>query len=110
VARRPAAKRITAGKVLAGSRPSSRNCAYEHPESSTERTGHRSKAAEFKTWAIVEVVGHVECAGFVTSETIAGSAMLRIDVPEVKERAATKKEKNTPSLQKGRLPVRPDTL
>ena len=36
--------------------------------------------------------------------------MLRIDVPEVKERAATKKEKNTPSLQKGRLPVRPDTL
>ena len=44
--------------------------------------------AEFKTWAIVEVMGHVEYAGFVTAETIAGSAMLRVDVPEVKDRTA----------------------
>jgi hypothetical protein len=37
-----------------------------------------SEKSEFKTWAIVEVMGHVEYAGFVTAETIAGSAMLRV--------------------------------
>lgn len=37
----------------------------------------------FKSWAIVEVMGHVTYAGFVTVETIAGAAMLRVDVPPV---------------------------
>lgn len=36
----------------------------------------------FQSWAIVEVMGHVTYAGYVTAETIAGHAMLRIDVPE----------------------------
>src|ERR1700729_1334343 len=54
--------------------------------------------AEFKTWAIVEVMGHVEYAGFVTAETIAGSAMLRVDVPEVKDRAAFTKYLATGAL------------
>jgi len=35
----------------------------------------------FKAWAIVEVMGHKSYAGFVTAETIAGAALLRIDVP-----------------------------
>ena len=38
---------------------------------------------EFKTWAIVEVMGHVEYAGFISAENIAGTPMLRIDVPKV---------------------------
>lgn len=42
-----------------------------------------STQSEFKTWAIVEVMGHVEYAGFVCSETVAGAAMLRIDVPQI---------------------------
>lgn len=37
---------------------------------------------EFKSWAIVEVMGHVEYAGYVSSENIAGTPMLRIDVPK----------------------------
>jgi hypothetical protein len=55
-------------------------------------------ASEFNTWAIVEVMGHVEYAGFVMAETIAGSAMLRIDVPEVKGRAAFTKYLATGAL------------
>lgn len=35
----------------------------------------------FKSWAIVEVMGHQSYAGFVTAENIAGAPMLRIDVP-----------------------------
>lgn len=36
----------------------------------------------FKTWAVVEVMGHVEFAGYVQQENIAGVHMLRIDVPQ----------------------------
>jgi hypothetical protein len=57
-----------------------------------------TEKAEFKTWAIVEVMGHVEYAGFVSAETIAGNAMLRIDVPEVKDRAAFTKYLATGAL------------
>lgn len=46
-----------------------------------------TEAKKFETWAIVEVMGHIKYAGFVTAETVAGSAMLRVDVPEVKDRA-----------------------
>ncbi len=41
---------------------------------------------ELKTWAIVEVMGRNEYAGFITAETIAGAPMLRIDVPMVEGR------------------------
>lgn len=39
-------------------------------------------ASRFETWAIVEIMGHQKFAGFLTEETIAGSGMLRLDVPE----------------------------
>lgn len=45
-------------------------------------------ADEFKSWAIVEVMGHQEYAGFVLAETIAGAPMIRVDVPEVSGREA----------------------
>ena len=57
-----------------------------------------TEAVQLKTWAIVEVMGHVEYAGYVTAETIAGSAMLRVDVPEVKDRAAFTKYLSTGAL------------
>jgi hypothetical protein len=57
-----------------------------------------SETAEFKTWAIVEVMGHVEYAGFVTAETIAGCAMLRVDVPNVEGRGAFTKYLSTGAL------------
>ena len=57
-----------------------------------------TETTQFKTWAIVEVMGHVEYAGFVTAETVAGSAMLRVDVQEVKQRAAFTKYLATGAL------------
>lgn len=39
-------------------------------------------------WAIVEIMGHQQVAGKVSEETIAGSAMLRVDVPEVEGQTA----------------------
>lgn len=38
---------------------------------------------EFKSWAIVQQMGHISYAGWVTTETIAGVSMLRVDVPDV---------------------------
>jgi hypothetical protein len=38
---------------------------------------------EFKSWAVVEVMGHSRFAGYTTVETIAGVAMLRVDVPQI---------------------------
>lgn len=40
------------------------------------------------TWAVVEIMGHKRIAGRVTEEPIAGTNMLRIDVPEVDGRPA----------------------
>ena len=40
---------------------------------------------KFETWAVVEVMGHKRCAGFVTEQTISGAAFVRVDVPEVTE-------------------------
>ena len=42
----------------------------------------------FKTWAVVEVMGHNEYAGFVSSESVAGIPMLRVDVPATSKREA----------------------
>lgn len=35
----------------------------------------------YEGWAIVELMGHRRLAGFVSEATMAGAAMLRIDVP-----------------------------
>ena len=37
----------------------------------------------FESWAVVEVMGHKRFAGFVTEQTIAGAAFVRVDVPQV---------------------------
>ena len=39
------------------------------------------KTAGLDCWAIVELFGHQKIAGKVTEQTIAGAAMLRVDVP-----------------------------
>ncbi|MGE5801580.1 MAG: hypothetical protein ACM358_04945 [Gemmatimonadota bacterium] len=38
-------------------------------------------ATGFEGWAIVELMGHRKLAGHVSEVTIAGAAMLRLDVP-----------------------------
>lgn len=42
----------------------------------------------FKHWCIVELFGHSKIAGLCTEENIAGSNMLRVDVPETKKQPA----------------------
>lgn len=39
-------------------------------------------AQPLETWAIVEVMGHKQFAGFVTEHTIGSMALVRVDVPE----------------------------
>jgi len=39
-------------------------------------------------WAVVEVLGHHVYAGRVTETTLAGVAFLRVDIPELPDRAA----------------------
>jgi hypothetical protein len=40
---------------------------------------------KLEIWAIVELFGHTKIAGRVTEQNIAGTNMLRVDVPETKE-------------------------
>jgi len=42
----------------------------------------------FKHWCIVELFGHSKIAGLCTEENIAGTNMLRVDVPETKTQPA----------------------
>jgi hypothetical protein len=42
----------------------------------------------FKHWCIVELFGHSKIAGFCTEENIAGTNMLRVDVPETNSQPA----------------------
>ena len=39
--------------------------------------------SKFDQWGVVEVMGHKKFAGHITEQVIAGSALIRIDVPEV---------------------------
>jgi hypothetical protein len=43
---------------------------------------------KFKHWCIVELFGHTKIAGHCTEENIAGSNMLRVDVPETEKQPA----------------------
>lgn len=43
---------------------------------------------KFEQWCIVELFGHSRIAGKCTEENIAGTNMLRVDVPETKSQPA----------------------
>lgn len=47
-----------------------------------------NKESNFKHWCVVELFGHSKIAGHCTEENIAGSNMLRVDVPETKNQPA----------------------
>lgn len=47
-----------------------------------------NQESKFKNWCIVELFGHSKIAGYCTEENIAGSNMLRVDVPETKTQPA----------------------
>jgi hypothetical protein len=37
----------------------------------------------YESWSLIEIMGHQRLAGMVTETTVAGAAMLRVDVPEI---------------------------
>jgi hypothetical protein len=43
---------------------------------------------KFEEWAIVELMGHVTLAGLVSEQSLAGTALLRIDVPTTENQPA----------------------
>jgi len=45
-----------------------------------------STQAKFEGWAVVEMMGHQEEIGFVTTETYGQAVLFRIDTPELPER------------------------
>lgn len=46
------------------------------------------------TWAIVEIMGHQQCAGRARTEAFGGVVMLRVDTPELPERKRTRQRWN----------------
>ena len=47
-----------------------------------------SETQGLETWAIVELFGHQKIAGHISEANVAGTTMLRVDVPEVDGQAA----------------------
>jgi len=43
---------------------------------------------KFEHWCVVELMGHQRIAGLVTEQNVFGSALMRVDVPEVEGRPA----------------------
>lgn len=43
---------------------------------------------KFEQWCILDIMGHQRFAGWVTEETIAGAAFLRIDIPATGKQVA----------------------
>lgn len=41
---------------------------------------------KFEQWCVIEIMGHKRLAGLVTETSLAGAAMLRVDVPETSKR------------------------
>lgn len=41
--------------------------------------------SKFEGWAIVEVMGHNQYAGYVTTEVFGGTVLFRVEVPELPE-------------------------
>ena len=47
-----------------------------------------SEKQEGGFWALVELFGHQQLAGFVSSQTVGGQSFVRVDVPETKQQEA----------------------
>jgi hypothetical protein len=54
---------------------------------------------EIKTWAIVEIMGHQQIAGFAQTVAFGGTIMLRVDAPDLAER--TEKINRTFDYERG---------
>ncbi|MBF9252469.1 hypothetical protein I2I11_04115 [Pontibacter sp. 172403-2] len=43
---------------------------------------------KFENWAIVEIMGHIKCAGLAQTVTFGNTVMLRVDIPETSKQPA----------------------
>lgn len=43
---------------------------------------------KFHSWAVVEIMGHIKCAGLATTMTFGNTVMLRVDIPETTKHPA----------------------
>ena len=53
----------------------------EREEITMSNNTEQDEQTRFEGWAIVELMGHNTIAGYVSEQSIAGVAMLRVDVP-----------------------------
>lgn len=53
---------------------------------------------KFETWAIVELFGHNKIAGKVSEQTIGGSSLVRVDVPDTEASPAFTKLLNVSAI------------
>ena len=51
-------------------------------------SAERVNNEKFETWAIVEIMGRQRYAGLVTEQTLAGQAMLRVEIPKTAKQGA----------------------
>lgn len=65
--------------------------------------------AGFSAWCVVELMGHVTLAGYVSEQEIAGSKLIRIDVPETDTAPAFTKMVGAGSIY-GMTPVDEETV
>lgn len=47
-----------------------------------------TEQTKFETWAIVEIFGHQKYSGWLTTQEIGGSSLIRLDVPACDEHPA----------------------
>ncbi len=59
----------------------------------------QNQSNEIKTWAIVEIMGHQQIAGFAQTVAFGGTIMLRVDAPDLAER--TEKINKTFDYERG---------
>lgn len=46
------------------------------------------ETAKFENWAIVEIMGHIKCAGLARTVTFGNTVMLQVDIPETTKQPA----------------------
>ena len=57
-----------------------------------------NESAAFEGWCVVELMGHVTLAGYVSEQQIAGDKLIRIDIPDTESNPAFTKLVGTASI------------
>lgn len=55
-----------------------------------------AEATTFESWAMVEIMGHQQFAGYVTTQVVGGASLIRVDVPAIEVTRYGEKKKIEP--------------